>query len=131
MIKYKRRNIYKYTLYEDYHYALGIKFLQPIITKPIEINRKGIITIHKGYSWDGPSGPTIDTPNFMRGSLVHDALYQLMRAGLLSQSARELADKVLYSICREAGMSKLRALFVYYGVRFGGRSSTQDVFEAP
>ncbi|HUS89668.1 MAG TPA: hypothetical protein VMW91_10000, partial [Desulfosporosinus sp.] len=40
------------------------------------------IVIHKGYAWDGPSGPTFDTPNFMLGSLVHDVFYQAMREGL-------------------------------------------------
>ena len=35
--------------------------------------------VEKDYAWDGPSGPTIDTSNSMRASLVHDVLYQAMR----------------------------------------------------
>ena len=62
-----------------------------------------------GYGRDGPSGPTLDTRDFIRGSLVHDALYQLMREGLLD-----------HSIHREDGMTALRAWWVYQGVRLFG-----------
>jgi hypothetical protein len=96
----------------------------------------GILTIFKGYAWDGPSGPTIDTKNFMRGSLVHDALYQLIRNGCLPKSARKQADIELKRICIEDGMSKLRASWVYWGVRmfakFASESrSIKQVFRAP
>jgi hypothetical protein len=68
--------------------------------------------------WDGPSGPTIDSLTFMRGSLVHDALYQLMRENHLNHSEyREPADRVLQKICKEDGMWSLRAWWVYHGVR--------------
>jgi len=68
----------------------------------------------KGYAPDGPSGPTLDTANFMRGSLVHDTLYQLMREGLLNHNLpREAADRILQSLYREDGMLALRAWWVY------------------
>ena len=57
------------------------------------LNTKGHLIIKRSYAWDGPSGPTIDTKNFMRGSLVHDALYQLMRHEHLSSDEwRAVAD---------------------------------------
>jgi hypothetical protein len=60
----------------------------------------------------------------MRGSLVHDALYQLMREEHLERSKyREYADKVLQKMCKEDGMSSLRALWVYQGVHLGGDPS--------
>lgn len=83
---------------------------------------RSILHIAEGYTWDGPSGPTIDTPSFMRGSLVHDALYDLIKAGHLPKSARRHADRVLYLICREDGMSWFRAQYVWLGVRIGGWS---------
>jgi len=87
----------------------------------------GRLSIHKGYAWDGPSGPTIDTKNFMRGSLIHDALYQLMREGLVHESFREEADKLLYRMIREEGMFWLRAKIVYYGVRiFGAKNARKN-----
>ena len=52
----------------------------------------GQLTIKRGYCWDGASGPTFDTPSTMLASLVHDALYQLMRECLLPQDYRIRAD---------------------------------------
>lgn len=116
MSKIKYRKGYKYQLYNDYSIATGIKRPSDVATSFLFLSRGGILTISKGYAWDGPSGPTFDTKNFMRGSLVHDALYQLMREGLLPQGYREKADRLLREICLDAGMSKLRAWYVYRGV---------------
>ena len=81
--------------------------------------------VRKGYCWDGPSGPTWDTPNFMRGSLFHDAWYQLMREyGSYYFQFRGGADKLLQRMCIEDGMSSWRARWVYWGVKtFGARSA--------
>jgi hypothetical protein len=52
----------------------------------------------------------------MRGSLIHDALYQLIREGHLPQKERFMADKILQQICLEDGMSRIRAWWVFVGV---------------
>ena len=83
----------------------------------IHLTIHGALTIRDGYAWDGPSGPTIDTPTFMRASLVHDALYQLMRSGLLPGRWRRVADEEMRRICREDCMSRFRAWYVYRAVR--------------
>ena len=80
--------------------------------------------IKQGYCWDGPSGPTIDTENFMRGSLVHDALYQLMREEKLARSFQKAADDCLRRMCIEDGMWRIRAWWVWKGVRDFGHKST-------
>ncbi len=133
MIFYKKRRLYKYTLYTEYQHQTELRVAQPIAIPPvIVLDPNGLLTIKKGYAWDGPSGPTIDTPNFMRGSLVHDVLYQLMREELIPQEHREYADKLLHQICLEDGMSALRAWVVYQGVRLGGASSAApDLLQAP
>jgi len=115
MIKYKSG--YKYQLVESYYTRVDIKILKPISLNYIALGIDGNLLIKKGYCWDGPSGPTIDTKNFMRGSLIHDALYQLMREGLLGPAWRRKADKELRKACLEDGMSKIRAWCVYYSVR--------------
>jgi len=82
----------------------------------------GELRIKEGYAWDGPSGPTIDTKTFMRGSLIHDALYQLMREGALLPAAhRKYADELLRVVCLMDGMSKFRAWYVYKIIRVAGR----------
>lgn len=109
---------YRYQLKETYTDVIEIKPSSRIDTDYIKLDIDGKLTIMKGYAWDGPSGPTIDILNFMRGSLVHDALYQLMRENHLDHNShREAADRILQRICKEDGMWSLRAWWVYQGVR--------------
>ncbi|MBE9542386.1 MAG: DUF1353 domain-containing protein [Proteobacteria bacterium] len=120
-ISYKKG--YKYQLVDEYSVDVPIKPENDIFSDSdyIDLTSEGNLVIKKGYAWDGPSGPTIDTLNFMRGSLVHDALYQLMREEKLDLSIhREPADRLLQTICKEDGMSSIRAWWVYKGLRVGG-----------
>ena len=119
------RGGYKYQLVESYSTSVVICPDEKIETDFIELDESGLLTIQKGYAWDGPSGPTRDTKSFMRGSLVHDALYQLMRNNHLPSSCREDADQELHRICREDGMNRFRAWYVLLGVRkaAGGAAS--------
>lgn len=117
MNRIQYRSGYKYQLAEEYSVEVSIRPEKNIETDFIALNTAGLLVTKKGYAWDGPSGPTFDTKNFMRGSLVHDALYQLMRNELLPASCREQADLELHKICREDGMSKFRAWYVLLGVR--------------
>lgn len=115
---------YKYQLDADYSVLVEIKPGTPIVTEYIQLDADGVLSIKEGYAWDGPSGPTIDTSNFMRGSLIHDALYQLMREGKLDHNTwREAADRELQRACKEDGMSPFRSWYVYHGVRLFGDPS--------
>lgn len=119
---------YKYQLAEDYAVVVSLRPREQIDTEFITLTPLGSLRLRRGYAWDGPSGPTIDTKNFMRGSLVHDALYQIMRKGWLDpQHWRKAADEELRRICREDGMSRLRAWVVYRAVRiWAGRAASED-----
>jgi hypothetical protein len=116
---------YKYQLKETYEVVIDIRPAAAIETEFINLSVEGRLEIKKAYAWDGPSGPTFDTLDFMRGSLVHDALYQLMREELLDRKIhRDAADRLLQRICIEDGMSKFRAAIVYQSVsRFGDPSA--------
>ncbi len=120
---YRGLRKYKYQLVEDYEVIISIKG-QSITTPFIELHTNGLIIIKNKYCWDGPSGPTFDTLTFMRGSLVHDTLYQLMRMGLLDISYRDQSDRILQQICLEDGMIRFRAWYVYRSVkRFAAKSA--------
>lgn len=109
---------YKFQLEEDYEHQTGITPTSPGGNRFVQITMDGLLLIRAGYAWDGASGPAIDTPTFMRGSLVHDALYQLMRLGVLSKDMdRRRADEILREIVREDGMLVVRTWWVYLGVR--------------
>ena len=123
---------YKYQLKEDYVIAADIKVAAPIDTKYLALAPDGSLTVRVGYAWDGPSGPTIDTLNFMRGSLVHDALYQLMREHHLDREKyRDVADRLLQKICIEDGMSRPRAWGVYQAVHHFGDPSADPANVGP
>ena len=121
-IKYRPLKGYKYMLMEPYEYDTGWRLEKPCGHWLIlQLTTMGMLKIAESYCWDGPSGTTIDTPNFMRGSLVHDALYQFIREGQLPANRRKDADDILRRICRVDGMSPFRAWYVYHSVRaFGG-----------
>lgn len=131
----KYRDGYKYQLAEDFTIQTKIFPAADIVTPFICLTRTGLLTIKAGYAWDGPSGPTWDTKNFMRGSLVHDALYQLMRMKLLDCGWRPTADEELVRICKQDGMWGIRRWWVMRGVRFGGEGSAmwqdEPVLTAP
>ena len=130
---------YKYQLFEEYCTDIPIKPNDTISSSGnyVTLSKEGKIVIKKSYAWDGPSGPTIDTLNFMRGSLVHDALYQLMRENQLPRfSYRDQADRLLQQMCKDDGMTSIRAWWVYQGVsKFGSSASNpnniKEVIKAP
>ena len=131
------RDGYKYQLTEDYEVRIGIAPPRRIVTPFLELGADGVLTIRRAYAWDGASGPVLDTPNSMRGSLVHDALYHLMRdAGLDHEKYRDAADRQLQKICLEDGMIPPLAWLVYQGVRlfgkpFADRKNRHAVIRAP
>lgn len=105
-------------------YSVPTKILgQRIDTEYINLQPDGILTVDAGYCWDGASGPAVDSKTIMRGSLIHDALYQLLRMELLLEKFRQASDRELYRACREDGMNWIRANYIYYAVRWFGRSS--------
>jgi len=95
----------------------------------------GKMRILEGYAWDGPSGPAFDTPNFMVPSMVHDALYQLMRNKVLALDPyREIADEMMFQMCKDRGMCAPRAWWCKRGVRrFGEKSASikRPIYRAP
>lgn len=126
---------WKYQLNEDYSCQTGIEG-HAAVTPYITLELDGKITIKAGYAWDGPSGPTIDSKDFMRGSLVHDSLYQLIRDKHIPESLRDNADVLLRRHCEQDGMWSVRAWWVYKAVRaFGkgavGKDGRHPVIYAP
>lgn len=126
------RKGYKYQLQSDYAVEIPIRPSREINSDYVDLSLSRRLTVKKGYAWDGPSGPTVDTSNFMRGSLVHDALYQLMRESHLSpEKHRNPADRLLRRMCREDGMGFLRAWWVYQGVKIFGKTSADPANKKP
>ena len=117
---YYKKVCYKYTLTRDYSVQTEI-YGYEIKTAFIELTINGLLTIKAGYSWDGASGPTIDTKSTLRASLIHDALFQLMRLNLIPRTYFKYANKLLKDIGIEDGMFETRAkLWEFATNKFSG-----------
>lgn len=105
----------------EYAYALPHEFEGKAFHGTHLILEHRVLTVMEGYGWDGASGPAIDTEDFMRGSMIHDALYEIIgKKGWFK--LRKAADKELVQICKEDGMPWVRRSYTYRAVRiFGGR----------
>ena len=113
-MKYRKAG-YKYLLAENYTRNLHGNYGD--VDFEFFTIKDGSITVKKGYAWDGASGPTIDTKNSMRGSLIHDSLYQGIRLGLISRDKQKIADKEFFKIIIEDGMCPFRASCWYLMLR--------------
>jgi len=131
-IAYERSNRWKYRLVAPY--AVGIPLImERRITSPGEyiILDGGTISLKQGYAWDGPSGPIVDTRTLMRPSVVHDALYQLMREALLGLAHRGLSDDIFRTHCLEDGVSRLRARRLRWGLKVFGEKYARPTRPLP
>jgi hypothetical protein len=127
---YRKLNKYKYQLVKPYNQVTGITGYT-IDTTYVRLTVDGRLEISNGYAWDGPSGPTFDTVDFLRGSLVHDALYQLIRLEQIPFHYKNYADLLLKKICLEDGMSGFMASCVYQSVKYFGGASARPGSEKP
>jgi len=118
---------YKYQLDEEYSIPTDITPEEDINIDFIHLETDGQITLTKGYAWDGATMAP-DRPSIMRGSMVHDAFYQLMRLGKLKQDVfRKPSDQLLKDMCEEDGMHSAVAWAVYFSVRaFGGSAASRE-----
>ena len=123
-LNYRSLRQYKYQLMAEYKQVLPCALPELHVTTPFFSVEDRLLTVDKGYSWDGPSGPTWDTETFMRGSLVHDVLYQMMREKLMPFEFRDAADRLLQDICLADGMNPVRATYVYWSLwAFGAQNA--------
>ena len=125
-MKYCKRNFWKYENAEDVILSTGLKTEHYYNSPFLLMSCNGILTIRPGYRWDGASAIAIDTANIMLPSLVHDALYQLIREGVLKPDDRQRCDKIMYELNIERGMAKIRASSIYYALRAGGAKATKS-----
>lgn len=125
---------YKYQLHRDYTVQTRITG-HCVADAFYTLLQDGTLFIRAGYAWDGPSGPTLDTKTFMRGSLVHDVFYQMMREGQLPQDCFHPANDELRRLCLEDGMWSVRAWWVWRAVeRFGSANAAvqpEKIITAP
>ncbi len=122
---------YKYQLSKLYLCDTSIYPPENIHTPYISLLTNGTMILQPGYAWDGPSGPTFDTPEAIAASLPHDGGYQLIREGFLDESFRGQFDTLLELIMLQDSarykpplrqLAEIRAGYFFDGVDvFGAR----------
>jgi len=124
--EYRPRMEYKFLMRAPYALQTNISCSKLVGNEFVTLSPTGLLMMAEGYAWNGASGPAIDTVDFVRGSGTHDALYQLIREGHIGMEHRKAADELLRTIALEDNMWKIRANWVYLGVRIGGRYYTRS-----
>lgn len=127
--KLPKSDKYKYRLTADYSVQLHFIPEKTIHGDYYSLYDTGVLVIYKGYSWDGASGPTIDTKNTVRASCVHDVLYQALKEKKLPRKYKQPSDKELQIIMLEDSntdtifwnvLNNTRAGYYYAAVRVFG-----------
>jgi hypothetical protein len=126
----KYRSGYKYQLAEGERVQTAIRPPQDIVCEFLALSRDGVLYISPGYAWDGATCFP-DFKSIMRGSLIHDALYQLLRSGDLPPHWKDSADEELRIACIQDGMWKWLANSVYAAVQRFGKGSTEPEARRP
>jgi hypothetical protein len=120
-MKYRELTGYKYQVVEDYTTRIEVYPEKDLIFRFMELYPTGNLLIKSGYAWDGATGLPKTPTTILRGSLVHDVLYQLMRLGALNyKTNRLLADQIFKKLCLEDGALAIEANCVYSLVRVFG-----------
>ncbi len=137
MIPLKYKANYKYQVKNRAGMVFEMKFRPPIaiINRWYSFDARGSLFVAEGYAWNGASGPTFDTKAAVYASLPHDVIYQMMRRGELDIHYRKVADQEFRRMLVARGMSRFRATYWYYALRWAGRKaalpeSIQPVLEA-
>jgi len=129
-MKYRKLSGYKYQIMEDMVVQTDITPSIDLRFEFIELSSAGKLLIKKGYAWDGVTSFPRTPKILLRGSLVHDALYQLMRLGGLDyKKDRIFADKILQRIIIEDGVSEEKAKCIYEAVRLVGEIYAKQTTE--
>jgi hypothetical protein len=103
---------YRYQLQEAYSVQTCVYQHCDITIEYVQLTATGLLTIKEGYAWDGATWcPDFNT--VLRGSLVHDALCQLIDLHLLDEKHQQRANEELYKICLQDGMYPWLARLIY------------------
>lgn len=120
---------YKYKFKVEENFSIELPFKIPDFVHPYASLKDGILSVKRGYAWDGASGPVINTRDTLVASLVHDVLYQAMRLNLIksSEENKKIADKNFFEILKMHGVNSIRSKVWYFAVKLFGKKSTKSI----
>ncbi len=104
----KKKNTFQTKIY-GYNLKLGV----------ITLSSNGKLELDKYFQWDGATLIKTTRKNYY-ASMEHDAIYDLIIAGLLPKSYRKVADQKYYDSCIFHGTNIVWAKVQYWGIRLFG-----------
>lgn len=123
-IKYVDIEQYKYMLLEDVELQTSIIPPVPFATEFFGLDGNGLLTVRRGFMWDGASGPAVDTSSVMPASMVHDVGYRAIRMGLLPMEPfRKQFDQLYRDEAMRDGASWWRMQLHYFELRRHGEAA--------
>ena len=121
------QKVWRYKLAKDYRLDFAKDHGQSLVVLTDCQTRHYSLTATKvfawaGYSWDGASGPVVQTKNSVRATLVHDIMYQAMASGGVpaTRRNRKIADRIFLAVLKEDGMTWARRRAWHLAVRLLG-----------
>lgn len=120
---------YKYKFKVEENFSIKLPYKIPDFEHPYASSKDSILSVKRGYAWDGASGPIINTRDTLVASLVHDVLYQAMRLNLIKSNSenKKIADKIFFEILKMHGVNSIRRKVWYLAVRLFGKKSTKSL----
>ena len=120
---------YKYKFKVEENFSIELPFKIADFEHQYASLKDGILSVKRGYAWDGASGPIINTQDTLVASLVHDVLYQAMRLNLIKSNSenKKIADKIFFEILKMHGVNAIRRKVWYLAVRLFGKKSTKNI----
>lgn len=105
-----------YRITKTFYFKSGIIPHMPINDEFSSLDKEGLVTIRKGFCWDGATG-AFDTKDIMLASCIHDAFCNWYNKKLITTENRKAADRLFQKINKEEGMPKPRRNWTYQAVR--------------
>jgi hypothetical protein len=110
----------KFVLGKDAIFKLSFAPQYTVDTSYARFTPDGVLIVKRGFLWSA-NFPAMNTENTRPASLVHDALYELIKDGHLPRKPfKNLADMVMRDVLLECGILDARAWAWYMAVQIGG-----------
>ena len=79
------------------------------------------LTLKAGYSWNIEGLALFEAENLVLSSLVHNALYQLLKSRSIGMRFRKMSDKIFLKLAKESRVNFFRRRFIYRFYRIFGK----------
>lgn len=103
-----------FRLLNDVDVATSISLAHEFKTPYLAMSEAGHLKIKAGYRWSLPWYVYSHSPEWVKAVLVHDALYELIRLGVVTVQHKKQIDQLFVYLCKAAGVKRMGIFWVYF-----------------